>query len=418
MSKTTDKYLARQYADLSRRYFLKLSAAGAAALAANPLMAHHQVTQQYAFVGSYTGFEPGQLPWVGSKQPGEGILCFSFNSSDGSLTPTGKLTKQDSPTWLEIHPNRKFLVATHELSHHTGVAEGVGFVTSYKILPDGGLEKIATQATGGRGNTSATFDRTGRFLLVTRYWESGISVLPFDPDTGKIGEVTAKPVHKGSGPDPIRQSIPHPHGFMGDPKTDLVYATDLGTDKVHQYLLNTRKGTLSPKGEVKLAPGSGPRGMKFHPSLRVAYVNCELNGTVVVCTVDDKKGLKPVQTLRCYPEDFVARDHPENFGRSEFWGAEGCLTADGSYYYYICRVHQSIAVFKVGSDGKLTFSSRSALATKSNARNLTIDSSGRYILVASQDANRVECFGIDSQTGVLKLVHSQHAPCAADVAVI
>jgi len=169
---------------------------------------------------------------------------------------------------------------------------------------------------------------------------------------------------------------------------------------------------------VKLAPGSGPRGMKFHPSLRVAYVNCELNGTVAVCTVDDKKGLKPVQTVYCYPEDFVARDHPENFGRSEFWGAEGCLSGDGSYYYYICRVHQSIAVFKVGSDGKLTFSSRTALAAKSNARNLTIDPGGKYILVASQDADRVECFRIDQESGALELAHSQHAPCAADVAVV
>ncbi|MEQ9065902.1 MAG: beta-propeller fold lactonase family protein, partial [Gimesia chilikensis] len=278
---------------------------------------------------------------------------------DGSLSPTGKLIRQDSPTWLEIHPNRRFLVATHELSHHTGVAEGVGFASSYKILPDGELEKVATQSTGGRGNTSATFDRTGRFLLVTRYWESGISVLPFDPDTGKIGEVTASPDHKGSGPDPVRQSIPHPHGFLGDPQTDLVYATDLGTDKVHQYLLNTNTGALSPIGEVALAPGSGPRGMKFHPSLRVAYVNCELNGTVVVCSIDDEKGLQPIQTEFCYPEDFVARGHPENLGRGEFWGAEGCLSADGAYYYYICRVHQSIAVFKVGPDGKLAFSSRS-----------------------------------------------------------
>ena len=91
----------------------------------------------------------GQLGWVGSKQAGEGILSFSFNSEDGSLSPIGKITKQDSPTWLEIHPNKRFLVATHELSHHTGVPEGTGFVTSYKILPDGGLEKINTQSTGG-----------------------------------------------------------------------------------------------------------------------------------------------------------------------------------------------------------------------------------------------------------------------------
>jgi len=331
----------------------------------------------------------------------------------------GKVTKQDSPTWLEIHPNGRFLVATHELSHHTGVPEGVGFVTSYKIQSDGGLEKVSTQSTGGRGNTCATFDRTGRFLLVTRYWPGGISVLPFDPGTGMIGELTAQPNHTGSGPDPLRQTGSHPHGFLGDPRTNLVYATDLGTDQVHQYLLNTKTGTLMPHGEVKLAPGSGPRGMKFHPSLRVAYVNCELNGTVAVCTVDDDKGLVPVQTVRCYPEGFVARDHPQNLGRSEFWGSEGCLSADGSYYYYVCRVHQSIAVFSVGSDdGRLTYSSRCALAANSNARNLTLDPSGKYILVASQDADSVECFRIDPKTGALELVHTQHAPCAADVAVI
>lgn len=376
-------------------------------------------SRQYLFVGSYTGFEPGQLGWVGSKQPGVGILSFAFDSSNGSLTPTGKETKQDSPTWLEIHPNRSFLIATHELSHHTGVQAGVGFVTSYKILPDGGLEKVCTQSTGGRGNTCATFDRTGRFLLVTRYWEGGISVLPFDPDTGMIGEVTAQPDYKGSGPVPLRQTVPHPHGIHGDPRTNLVYAMDLGTDDVHQHVLDVKTGKLAPHSDVKLTPGSGPRGINFHPHLRVAYVNCELNGTAIVCSVDDKKGLVPVQTVHCYPEGFKAQGNPENLGKADFWGAEGCLSVDGKYYYYICRVHQSIAVFNVDSDdGKLTFSSRCALATNSNARNLTMDPSGRFLLVASQDADRVECFRIKPGTGAIELAHTQFAPCAADVAVL
>lgn len=377
------------------------------------------MSQHYAYVGCYSGFAPGQLGWVGSKQPGQGILSFAFNTADGSLSPTGKITQQDSPTWLEIHPNRRFLVASHELSHHTGVPPGVGFVTSYRIQPDGVLEKVCTQATGGRGNTCATFDRTGRFLLVTRYWEGGISVLPFDPDTGMIREVTAAPDHSGAGPNPLRQSSSHPHGVHGDPRTNLVYAMDLGTDKVHQYLLDTGAGTLAPRGEVQLTPGSGPRGINFHPSLRVAYVNCELDGTIVVCTVDDDNGLVPVQSVPCYPQDFQGRGHADNLGKSDFWGAEGCLSAGATYFYYICRVHQSIAVFAVGlDDGLLTFSSRHALAAHSNARNLTLDPSGEYLLVASQDADCVECFRIEPRTGGLQLVHTQPAPCAADVAVI
>ncbi|MBS1824124.1 MAG: lactonase family protein [Acidobacteria bacterium] len=377
------------------------------------------MSQQYAFVGCYTGYAPGQLGWVGSKQPGRGILTFSFDEETGSLSPIGKITEQDSPTWLEIHPNRRFLIATHELSHHTGVPAGVGFVTSYRIHSDGSLEKVCTQSTGGRGNTCATFDRTGRFLLVTKYWEGGISVLPFDPGTGVIHEVTAAPVHTGAGPHALRQSAPHPHGVHGDPRTNLVYAMDLGTDKIHQYLLDTDNGTLTPRGEVALASGCGPRGINFHPSQRVAYVNCELDGTVVVCAVDEEAGLVPMQTLGCYPEGFEGENHPDNLGKAGFWGAEGCLSATGSHYYYICRVHQSIAVFAVSpEDGKLTVSSRHALATHSNARNLTLAPSGRYLLVASQDADCVECFRIEPETGALHLVDTKHAPCAADVAVI
>lgn len=377
------------------------------------------MSQHFAFVGCYSGFAPGQLGWVGSKNPGEGILSFSFNSADGALSPTGKVAKQDSPTWLEIHPNRRFLVATHELSHHTGTPAGIGFVTSYQIQPDGSLEKICTQSTGGRGNTCAAFDRTGRFLLVTRYWEGGISVLPFDLDTGMIGKVTAAPDHNGAGPDPLRQSTPHPHGIHGDPRTNRVYAMDLGTDKVHQYTLDPATGDLLPQGDVALTPGCGPRGINFHPSLRVAYVNCELDGTVVICAVDDEKGLVPIQSIGCYPDSFEGRGHAENLGMVDFWGAEGCLSASGSHYYYICRIDQSIAVFTVEpADGRLRFSSRHTLATNSNARNLTLDPSGQYLLVASQDADCVECFQIDSRTGALELAHTQYAPCAADVAVI
>ncbi|MFN7939797.1 MAG: lactonase family protein [Bryobacteraceae bacterium] len=376
------------------------------------------MAQQYAFVGCYSGYVPGQLGWVGSKQPGQGILSFSFNPADGSLSSTGKVTPQESPTWLEIHPNRRFLVASHELSPQTGTPPGIGFVTSYRIHPDGALEKVSTQSTGGRGNTCATFDRTGRFLLVTRYWEGGISVLPFDPDSGIIGQVTAAPDHTGSGPNLLRQAASHPHGVHGDPRTNLVYAMDLGTDKVHQYLLDIETGTLTPSGDVQLTPGCGPRGINFHPSLPVAYVNCELDGTIVVCAVDLEKGLVPVQTVPCYPQNFQCQGNADNLGKGAFWGAEGCLSANTSHYYYICRVHQSIAVFSVGhDDGKLTFSSRHALAAHSNARNLTLDPSGEYLLVASQDADCVECFHIQPVTGALQLVHIQSAPCAADVAV-
>jgi 6-phosphogluconolactonase len=233
---------------------------------------------RHAYVGCYTGFtEQGVLGWVGTANAGTGITRFLLTESTGKLTPTGEVVAQDSPAWLEVDPTGEFLVATHELSHHTGVPLGVGYVTSYRInRASGALTKVCTAPTGGHGNTCCAFDRTGKFLLVTRYWESGVSVLRWSPD-GQIGEVVCSPQHTGHGPHPLRQSVPHPHGIHGDPHTDLVYAMDLGTDKVVQYKLNTDSGELQPLSEVFLGHESGPRGIVFHRKLRKA---CRFYATI------------------------------------------------------------------------------------------------------------------------------------------
>ena len=125
---------------------------------------------RHAYVGCYTGFtEKGVLGWVGTPNAGLGITHFLLDEATGKLTSTGEVTEQDSPAWLEPSPCGKFLIATHELSHHTGVPVGTGFLTSYAVDAEtGALTKICTTSTGGHGNTCCSFDRTGKFLLVTR----------------------------------------------------------------------------------------------------------------------------------------------------------------------------------------------------------------------------------------------------------
>ena len=79
---------------------------------------------RHAYVGSYTGFKAGELGWVGSTTPGEGISIFAFDEASGKLAPTALgVVAQDAPTWLEVSPCGGYLVATHELSHHLGTPE-------------------------------------------------------------------------------------------------------------------------------------------------------------------------------------------------------------------------------------------------------------------------------------------------------
>jgi 6-phosphogluconolactonase len=119
-----------------------------------------------------------------------------------------------------------------------------------------------------------------------------------------------------------------------------------------------------------------------------------------------------------YPRGFVAEGHEDNFGKAAFWGAEAVVTLDGKWYYYICRVHHSLAIFEVQADGLLVAAGRQDLAPKSNPRNLTMDVSGRHVLVASQDADCVEVFRIDPANGSLTRTDTAAANCAADVAVV
>jgi len=128
---------------------------------------------------------------------------------------------------------------------------------------------------------------------------------------------------------------------------------DLGNDNVVQYTLDTDTGVLTHLSDVHMGAESGPRGIVFHPEHRIAYVNCELGGTVVACSIDDAAGLTANQTVKVYPADFVGDDHPDNFGKASYWTAEALLSADARFLYTICRIHHSISILPVNADGSL-----------------------------------------------------------------
>merc|ERR1740117_717936 len=187
---------------------------------------------------------------------------------------------------------------------------------------------------------------------------------------------------------------------------------DLGTDQVYQFFLDVDTGKLAPALPPTVAR---PRGMVFHPSKPICYVTCELSGSVVVCRVTEQ-GLEVAQEAKAYPDGFTCEGQAANLGKASFWGSEATCTT--SHLYYICRVHQSLAIFTIFTDGSLELTGRAALHSDSNARNLTL--SGRHILVASQDASAVEVFALAGapEGSSLERTCSEHSPCATDVAIV
>lgn len=153
------------------------------------------------FVGTYTGGES------------RGIYSFSFDASEENAGSFRLVVEAENPSFLAIHPNRRFLYAVNEVNEFDGEASGAA--SAYQIRPDGSLLFLNQAATGGGAPCHLVVEATGNFLLVANYNGGSVSVFRLGRD-GFIGERTEIVRHLGSGQHPRRQRKPHAHSVNLD----------------------------------------------------------------------------------------------------------------------------------------------------------------------------------------------------------
>src|SRR5204862_2305602 len=90
---------------------------------------------------------------------------------------------------------------------------------------------------------------------------------------------------------------------------------------------------------------------------------------------------------------------PQDF-KGESATAEIVVDAKGRFVYVSNRGHDSIAVFAIGGDGKLTPVEHVPTQGKT-PRNFQIDPTGAYLFAANQDSDSVVQFRIDAKAGKL-----------------
>jgi len=138
----------------------------------------------------------------------------------------------------------------------------------------------------------------------------------------------------------------------------------------------------------QLTLGAGPRHLIFHPTLSIVYIINELDNTITVCSYDADKGtLANIQTVSTLPTNFS--------------GTSACaairISDDGKALYASNRFLNSIAVFKVENEGTLQWIQDQSTLGKT-PRDINIDPSGKFLLVANQDSHTVNTFHIDPIT--------------------
>jgi 6-phosphogluconolactonase len=334
----------------------------------------------WVYVGTYTG--------PNSK----GIYQFELDLASGAMKPMGVAAETKSPSFLAIHPSRKYLYAVGEISDFDGKKSGA--VSAFAIdAATGKLTPLNQQPSGGGGPCHVSVDPSGKVVLVANYGGGSIEAIPVQAD-GKLGTPTSFHQHTGSSVNPSRQKEPHAHSINVDPAGKYAFAADLGLDKILIYKLDPAKGTLTPNDVpyASVAPGSGPRHFAFHPSGKYAYVINEILCTVTAFKYDAGKGeLTELQTISTLP------------GQVEegFSTAEVVAHPSGKFLYGSNRGHNTIAVFSIDqATGKLTAVEHESTQGET-PRNFAIDPTGTYLLAENQKSGTIVVFKIDPATGKL-----------------
>jgi len=331
----------------------------------------------------------------------EGIYACQLNLKSGKLTEPALVAKADDPSFLACSADGAFLYAATS-------AEG-GSVASFRKEGPAAFTKINEQPAGGKGTCHVWVDGKNRNLLAANYSGGNIACFPIRGD-GSLGEASATVPFTGSGPDPKRQQKPFAHAIYTDPESRFVYACDLGSDSIWTFSFDPSNGTLTPTDPpaAKVPPGGGPRHLALHPKGRFAYANNEMGLTVTAFRRDPATGvLTAIETVPTLP-DGTPHDGVTT--------AEIQCHPNGKWLYVSNRGHDSITVFAIADDGRLT-RVETVPCGVAVPRGFSLDPTGQWLVAAGQKDNRITVLKVDGTTGRLSPT-GQYASVGSPVCVL
>ncbi len=129
-------------------------------------------------------------------------------------------------------------------------------------------------------------------------------------------------------------------------------------------------------------------------------------GRSVVSTAEDESATGAGEVF-CWP------DHPcglpKSYDKASI-AADIVIHPTGQHAYASNLGHDSIASYQIEEEsGRFELLGHQSYGDKV-PRNMTLDSSGNFLLVANQDSDTISVFTFDAETGSLEHFHQCHAP--------
>jgi len=318
-----------------------------------------------------------------TSEGAEGIYLCSFDPGSGDIAMKQVFKGVDNPNYLRKSKDGGFLYVVSRPPQKTDTTGGN--VAAYRIMEHGSLVFINKHSTHGDDPCYTDVSSDGKWVVIANYGGGSVALFPVNAD-GSLNPASSVDQHRGSGPDIKRQASAHAHSIRFSGQSDIIYAADLGTDRLFAYKIDGQFNRLIPASPpfVTLPPGSGPRHFEFSDDGNYCYVVNELTSTLVVYKNQDNQ-LTALQTISALPHNY----------QGVSYCADIHLSRDGKLVYASNRGDNSIVVFRRMEDGKLE--TLKYVSTEGNwPRNFTIDPSGKYMLVANQRSNNIVVFRLEN----------------------
>jgi 6-phosphogluconolactonase len=332
------------------------------------------------YVGTYTG------------PSSKGIYAFHFDTATGAMKSIGVAAETRNPSFLAADSGARNLYAVNELSDYQG--QKTGAVSAFSIDHKTGKLSLLNQVSShGAGPCYITLDGSGHYVLVANYDSGTVATFPVLADA-RLGEAAAVIQHSGHGADRERQEGPHAHQIELTKDNRFAIAADLGLDQLLVYKFDQASGALQANRPPFAAvdPGSGPRHFAFTPDGKLAFMLAEMRSAITGFSYNARAGtLHKLQTVSSLPPRFKGHND----------AAEIAVSPSGKFLYASNRGSDTIAVFAISPDGKLSPLEYTPTEGKT-PRGFAIDPTGNYLLAANQESNNLVVFRIDAKSGRLK----------------
>ena len=304
-----------------------------------------------------------------------GINIYSFLSGKMQFISS----TQDFERCTYLAQDGNYVFAVQEI----GDTNNCGYVVSYKKNQNN-LEFLNKKDSAGSNPCHIEISHKNRMLFISNYMNGFFSVYKINSD-GSIGDLIYNEV--------IDNKKSHLHCSKVFNNEKNVITVDLGMDTLNVYEI--KKDTLQKICTKRFEDGTEPRHIAVANDrlFLITEISCKLY------ELDFKNNkLEIVQEISILPKEHLKAKNDT--------GAAIKISNDGKFIYTSIRGHNSISVFRY-KNNKIELV-QNILSYGNTPRDLEIDKTEKYLLVANQDSDEISIYSRNKKTGKLDFIEKQN----------